>query len=101
MERPGHDGGVEPLAFESFPTREVPIHIDGSRRPALADNRRNLGVSPGVHEHERLATQAVEILFEHAPGEERCHARVERVPAFDEDAEGRGGGERVACGHTP
>ena len=39
-----------------------------------------------IHEHQRLAAEAVEILLEDAAGEKRRDARVERVAAFQQDA---------------
>jgi hypothetical protein len=40
MKRAGHDGGIEPVAFERLATRRIGVDRGVLRRPALADNRR-------------------------------------------------------------
>ena len=40
------------------------------RRPPLADNRRDLVFLLGIDQHERLTAEAVEVLLEHAAGDE-------------------------------
>ncbi len=95
-----HHGGIEAVALQRLSARQVPVDVHRVRRPALADDRGDLGVFLRVHQHQRFAAETVEILLEHAAGEQRGHAGVERIAALQQDAEGRGGGQRMAGGHA-
>ena len=100
MQRARNHGRIEPGALERLVARHVPIDIDRLRRPALADDRRDLVFFLWINQDERLAAEAVQILLEHAAGDQRRHAGVERVAAFQQDAERRRGGERMTGGHA-
>ena len=100
MQRARHHGGIEARAVERLLARQVPVDVDRLRRPALADNRRHLVFFLRIDEHERLAAEAVEVLLEHAAGDERRDAGVKRVAALQQDAEGGRGRERMTGGHA-
>ena len=100
MQRAGHDGGIEAGAVERLLARQIPIDVDRLRRPALADDRRDLVFFFRIDEDERLAAEAVEILLEDAAGDERRDAGVEGVAALQQDAEGGSGRERMTGGHA-
>ncbi len=100
MQRAGNHGGIETGAVQVLVARQVPVDIDGLRRPALADDRGDLVFLLWIHEHERLAAEAVEVLLEHAAGDERRHAGIKGVAALQENAERGRGGERVTGGHA-
>ncbi len=101
VERARHDRGIEALALQVFLTREVPVHVDRVRRPALSDDRCDLAFLLRIDEHQRLAAEAVEVLLEHAAGEQRGDAGVEGVAALQQDAERRGGRQRMTGRDTP
>ena len=100
MQRAGHHGGIETGAVQRLVARQVPVDIDRLRRPALADDRGDLVFFLGIDEHERLAAEAVEVLLEHAAGDQRRHAGIKGVAALQQDAERGRGGERVTGGHA-
>ena len=100
MQRAGHDGGIEARAVERLVARQIPVDVDRLRRPALADDRGDLAFFLRIHENERFAAEAVEILLEHAAGEKRRDAGVKRVAAFQQDAEGGSGRKRMTGGHA-
>ncbi len=100
MQRPRNHGGIEPGALERLAARQVPVHVHGLGRPALADNRRDFLLAHRIDEHQGFAAEAVEVLLDHAADEERGHARVERVAALVEDFERRGGDERMPRRHA-
>ena len=100
MQRAWYDGRVEACALEILLARQVPVHVNGFRGPALADDGGDLVVFLGIDEDERLAAEAVEILFEHAACDQRRDAGVERVAAFQENGERGGRGEGMTGGHA-
>ena len=98
VQRAGDDGGIESGAVERLVARHIPIDVDRLRRPALADDRRDLVFFLRINENERFAAEAVEILLEHAAGDQRRDAGVKRVAAFQQDAEGGRGRQRMTGG---
>ena len=100
VQRARHDRGIEAGAIERFLAGRVPVDVDRFRRPALSDNRGDLVFLLGVDEHERFAAEAIEVLLEDTAGHERCDAGVKRVAAFQQDAEGGSGRERMTGGHA-
>ena len=95
-----HDGGIESRAVERFLARQVPVDVNRFRRPTLADDRRHLVFLLGIDQNERFPAEAVEILLEDAAGDERRDAGVKRVAAFQQDAEGGSGRQRMTGGHA-
>ena len=97
---PGTTAGSRPAPSSVFLRETIPVDVDRFRRPALADDRRDLVFFFRIDEDERLAAEAVEILLEHAAGDERCHAGVKRVAALQQDAERGGGRQWMTGGHA-
>src|SRR6185503_2945932 len=86
---------IETGAVERLLAREIPINVDGLRRPALADDRGDLVFLLWIHEDERFAAEAVEILLEHAAGDQRRDAGIKRVAALEQDLKCRRGRQRM------
>jgi hypothetical protein len=84
-----HDGWIEPGAGQVFTARRVPVDRGAPRRPALPHHRDHLAGTPGIHQHQRFAAEAVEILFHHTAGQKGRDAGVECVAPL---------GEHLECG---
>ncbi len=89
-------GGVEPASFECLVARDVPVYVNGARRPSLADHRGDLAFGFRIHQHQRFAAQAVEILLDDAAHQQRGHAGIECIAALEQDAKRHRSGERVS-----
>ena len=70
LQRAGNDGRIESGAVERLVARRVPVNVNGLRRPPLPDDRGDFVCFPGIDEDEGFPAEAVEILFEHAAGDE-------------------------------
>jgi len=69
-------------------------------RPTLADDRNDFAAALRIHEHQRFAAQAVEVLFDDAADQQRRDPGIESVAAAHEDLEGRRGRQRMARGNS-
>jgi hypothetical protein len=70
VQRAGGDCRVEPLAGQRLVARQIPVDVDGLRRPSLADHRGDLALAHRIHQHQCFAAEAVEVLFDDAADEE-------------------------------
>ncbi len=100
IERAGDHRRVETFAREALSPGGVPVDGGAARRPALADNRDHLAAGAGIDEDQRFPPEAVEILFDDAADQERCHPGIESTAAPREDLERSGRGQGMARGHA-
>jgi hypothetical protein len=92
--------GVEAVPGKRLIAGEVPIDIDGVRRPALAHDGSNFPFLAGVDQHQSFATEAIEILLQNTARQQRGHPCIEGIAAFQQNAEGYGRCERMAGGYA-
>ena len=97
---PGTTAGSSPSPCRFLFRDRYQSTLTALRRPALADDRHDLAFLLRVDQHQRFAAEAVEVLLEHAAGEQRGHAGIERVPALQQDAKRRCGRERMTGRHA-
>ena len=86
MQCTGNHGRVEPASFECLVARDIPVNVDRARRPALAHHRGDLAFLLRIHQYQRLAAEAVEILLNYTTHQQRGHAGIECVAALEQDA---------------
>ena len=76
-----HHSRIQSRTVEVPPVRAVPIDRAAAWRPALAGDRCHDTLSPGIDEHQCLATEAVEILFYDSSDEECGDTGIECITA--------------------
>ena len=100
VQRTGHDRRVESVAVEVPASLAIPVDSGVARCPALTDDRRDFSLAVRIHEDQRFAAQAVEVLFDDAARQQRGDAGIERVAAVLENLDRGGCGQGVAGGHA-
>ena len=98
MESPGVTAGSSPSPSERLAAGQIPIDAHRLWRPPLPDDGGDLAFFAWVDEHQCLAAEAVEVLFDDTADEQRCDAGVEGVASLEQRGKRGCGGQRMSGG---
>ena len=82
MQRTGYDGRVKAVTFEVSAVAQVVINICGRSSPSLPGYRRYCSFALRINKDQRLATDAIEVLFHNSAHQQCGNAGIERITAF-------------------